>query len=58
MGEIEKLEFEKVKLEESFNNPDLSGEEITENSKKLGEIKDKIEERELRWIELSEKLEA
>jgi ATP-binding cassette subfamily F protein uup len=58
MEEIEKLELEKVKLEESFNNPSLSGEEITENSKKLGEVKDKIEERELRWIELSEKLEA
>jgi len=54
MKEIEKLEEKKVKITESFNNPDLSTDEITTLSKELSEIKNKIEEKEELWMELAE----
>lgn len=54
MKEIEKLEAEKVKVSDSFNNPDLTAEQITDLSKKLSEISNKIEEKEEQWMELAE----
>lgn len=54
MKEIEKLESEKVKVSDSFNNPDLTAEQITDLSKKLAEISNKIEEKEEQWMELAE----
>ena len=34
----------------------LSVEELTEKSKRLPEIKDELDEKEMRWLELSEML--
>ncbi len=52
--EIEKMEKRKKEIHELFNNPDMSGEQITELSVELGEIQNKIDENEMRWLELSE----
>ena len=54
--EIEKLTDEQKKLEEALCSGTLSVEELTENSKRLPEIKDELDEKEMRWLELSEML--
>lgn len=54
--EIEKLTDEQKKLEEAFCSGTLSVEELTEKSKRLPEIKDELDEKEMRWLELSEML--
>ena len=53
-GLIKKLEQEKSKLETQFGDTTLSPEKITEMSIRLGEIKNEIETKENRWLELSE----
>jgi len=57
LKEIEKLEAKKAKITESFNNPDLTPEQITDLSKELAETKTKIEEKEELWMELAEIVE-
>lgn len=52
--EIEKLTDEQKKLEEALCSGTLSVEELTEKSKRLPEIKDELDEKEMRWLELSE----
>ncbi|MEL6863428.1 MAG: ABC-F family ATP-binding cassette domain-containing protein, partial [Bacteroidota bacterium] len=52
--EIEKLEVKKAAIVEQFNNPDLSSEEIQKLSIDLGELNKKLEEKEMRWLELGE----
>ena len=54
--EIEKLTDEQKKLEEALCSGTLSIEELTEKSKRLPEIKDELDEKEMRWLELSEML--
>ena len=54
--EIEKLTDEQKKLEEALCSGILSVEELTEKSKRLPEIKDELDEKEMRWLELSEML--
>ena len=54
--EIEKLTDEQKKLEEALCSGTLSVEELTEKSKRLPEIKDELDEKEMRWLELSEML--
>ena len=54
--EIEKLTDEQKKLEEALCSGTLSVEELTEKSKRLPEIKDVLDEKEMRWLELSEML--
>ena len=54
--EIEKLTDEQIKLEEALCSGTLSVEELTEKSKRLPEIKDELDEKEMRWLELSEML--
>ncbi|WP_233905507.1 ABC-F family ATP-binding cassette domain-containing protein [Segatella copri] len=54
--EIEKLTNEQKKLEEALCSGTLSVEELTEKSKRLPEIKDELDEKEMRWLELSEML--
>ena len=54
--EIEKLADEQKKLEEALCSGTLSVEELTEKSKRLPEIKDELDEKEMRWLELSEML--
>ncbi|GAB5564455.1 MAG: ABC-F family ATP-binding cassette domain-containing protein [Winogradskyella sp.] len=57
-SKIRSLELDKKALEEKFNNPDLSQDDINKLSSKLQVIIDAIEEKEMRWFELAEKLEA
>ena len=54
--EIEMLTDEQKKLEEALCSGTLSVEELTEKSKRLPEIKDELDEKEMRWLELSEML--
>ena len=54
---LKSLEFDKTELENKFNNPELSQEQIKEFSNKLQLIINEIEEKENRWFELTEKLE-
>lgn len=54
--EIEKLTDEQKKLEEALCSGTLSVEELSEKSKRLPEIKDELDEKEMRWLELSEML--
>ncbi|MEP5253988.1 ABC-F family ATP-binding cassette domain-containing protein [Winogradskyella rapida] len=57
-SKIRSLELDKAALEAKFLNPDLSQDEITKLSQELQVIIDTIEEKEMRWFELSEKLEG
>ncbi len=57
MKEIEKLEEKKAKITESFNNPDLTPEQITDLSKDLSTVNTTIEEKEELWMELAELVE-
>lgn len=52
--ELEQLENEQKTLEEALCSGLLSVEELTEKSKRLPEIKDEIDEKEMRWLELAE----
>ena len=54
--EIDTLTEEKKKLEEELCSGNLSVEELTEKSKRLPEIKDELDEKEMRWLELAEML--
>ena len=51
---LEQLENEQKTLEEALCSGQLSVEELTEKSKRLPEIKDEIDEKEMRWLELAE----
>ena len=52
--EIEQLEAEQKQLEEQLCSGKLSVDELTEKSKRLPQIKDQLDEKETRWLELSE----
>ncbi|WP_452598786.1 ABC transporter C-terminal domain-containing protein, partial [Pontimicrobium sp. MEBiC01747] len=56
-SKIKSLEFDKAELEKKFLNPELTPEEINTLSNELQVIIDSIEEKEMRWLELSEKME-
>ncbi|CAH8295466.1 ATP-binding cassette subfamily F protein uup [Mariniflexile fucanivorans] len=56
-SKLNSLAFDKKELEEKFHNPDLTPEEINKLSEKLQEIIDDLEAKEMRWMELQEKLE-
>ncbi len=55
--EIAKLEREKEEKQKAFLNPDLTQDQITEESVKLQEIITLLEAKEERWFELSAKME-
>ena len=57
-SKIKSLEFDKTELEKKFLNPDLSQENIVKLSEQVQAILDEIEEKELRWLELTEKMES
>ncbi|WP_400077962.1 ABC-F family ATP-binding cassette domain-containing protein [Winogradskyella sp. R77965] len=57
-SKIRSLELDKTALEAKFSNPDLSQDKIKELSNQLQVIIDTIEEKEMRWFELSEKIEG
>ena len=52
--EIADLEAEQRQLEEALCSGTLSVEELTEKSKRLPILKDELDEKSLRWLELSE----
>ncbi len=52
--EIEKLENEQKNLEEELCSGSLNVDELTEKSKRLPVIKDELDEKGMRWLELSE----
>ena len=52
--EIETLEEEKTNLEEELNSGKLSSEILIQKSMKFAELLKLLEEKELRWLELSE----
>ncbi len=52
--DIEALTAEQKNLEEELCSGNLSVEELTEKSKRLPEIKDELDEKEMRWLELAE----
>ena len=52
--EIAALEAEQRQLEEALCSGTLSVEELTEKSKRLPILKDELDEKSLRWLELSE----
>ena len=56
-SKIRSLELDKKALEAKFNNPELSQDDINKLSAELQILIETIEEKEMRWFELSEKLE-
>ena len=52
--EIEALEEEQRQLEAALCSGTLSVEELTEKSKRLPQLKDELDEKSMRWLELSE----
>ena len=52
--EIATLEKEQKTIEEALCSGTLSIDELTEKSKRLPLVKDELEEKEMRWLELSE----
>ena len=53
-NEIDKLEKEQIQIEESLCSGTLSIDEITELSKRLPVLKEELDEKSMRWLELSE----
>jgi ATP-binding cassette subfamily F protein uup len=56
-AEIAELETEKAGLEEALGNANLAFEQLSVHSKRIAEIIALLEEKELRWLELSELME-
>ena len=54
-AEIEKLEAEKKLIEAEMSKGILNNEELVSKSKRHGEINKLLDDKELRWLELSEK---
>ena len=56
-SKLKSLAFDKKELENKFNNPDLSQDEINKLSEELQKIIETMDIKEERWFELSAKLE-
>ncbi|WP_103071251.1 ABC-F family ATP-binding cassette domain-containing protein [Aquimarina sediminis] len=56
--DLKKLELQKKEIENLFTEGNLDSEKINEESLKLKKIIQEIEENEMRWFELSEKMEG
>ena len=54
-GEIANLEKEKREIEEMLNSGNLGVEELTQKSQRISEVLSLLDEKEMRWLELSEK---
>ncbi len=54
--DLKKLELQKKEIETLFAEEHMDGEKINEESQKLQKIIEQIEENEMRWFELSEKI--
>ena len=57
-SKIRALELDKKAIEDQFNNSELSQDQINQLSEELQHIINAIEEKELRWFELAEKLDT
>lgn len=56
MGEeIEALETEKTALETEMSSGELDHESLQEKSERYNAVKELLDEKEMRWLELSEK---
>ncbi|MFV0553968.1 MAG: ABC transporter C-terminal domain-containing protein, partial [Mangrovibacterium sp.] len=53
--ELPKLEEEKEALETAMNSGELTPQELLEKSERYAILKDELDEKEMRWLELSEK---
>lgn len=53
--QVQQLEEKKVKIVNSFDNPNLTPQQITDLSKELATIQEQIEEKEMEWMEWVEK---
>ena len=53
--DIEKLEAEQKEIEEALTSCTLSVDEITEKSIRLPKLKEELDEKTMRWLELAEK---
>ncbi len=53
-NEIAQLEEEKKALEEALSSGALQGDELLQKSNRIGEVMATLEEKEMRWLELSE----
>lgn len=53
--ELPELEAEKSKLEEEMSSGTLTNEQLVANGKRIADIINEIDEKEMRWLELSEK---
>ena len=53
-AEIEALNAEKASLEESLSSGTLGTEELMKASERIGEVIKLCDEKEMRWLELSE----
>lgn len=56
--QISKLEEKKAKITAQFNDPNLKPEEISRLSQELNTVGDDLEEKELEWMELVERMEG
>jgi len=56
--DLKKLELQKKEIEKLFATGSIEGDKINEESQKLQKIIEQIETNEMRWFELSEKLES
>ena len=52
--EIASLEREKKTIEDALSSGSISVEKITEMSKRLPALNDELDEKSMRWLELSE----
>jgi ATP-binding cassette subfamily F protein uup len=52
--DIEALEAEQKAIEEALCSGNLSIEELTKKSKRLPQLKDELDDKSMRWLELSE----
>ncbi|AUS04145.1 ABC-F family ATP-binding cassette domain-containing protein [Pseudotamlana carrageenivorans] len=57
-SKLNSLAYDKKELENKFNNPDLTQDQINKLSEDLQKIIDTMDEKEARWFELSAKLEG
>ena len=53
--DITRLEEKKAEITARFNTPDITPEQIENWSKELSEINEKLEEKEMQWMELADK---
>jgi ATP-binding cassette subfamily F protein uup len=53
-AEIDKLESEKKEIETALSGATLSSDKIVELSKRIAAVNDELDEKSMRWLELSE----